>query len=408
MNDHTDATPGAFVERFTLEPTGTGPLDGLTFAIKDIMDVAGRVTGCGNPTWAATHPPAVTHAVCVDQLLAAGATAIGKTVTDQLAFSLLGENYFFGTPVNVRAPDRVPGGSSSGSASAVAAGLCDFALGSDTGGSVRFPASNCGLFGMRPTLGRTCLSGIMPLASTFDTIGVFARDVDVFCRAMSVLLGGDVPDTVTPRVIHFLTEGFDGADDDVRHALAHPVEELRHRFDGQDSSVTQWVGATREPCLLDFADIYRVVMPAEGWSSFGAWLDATQPELGPQMEETIAMARSIDRKQKLPEMISRREELATRLAGALGPTDVICMPTSPTLAPIKGSPIRRDQGQGGYYPRSLSFTGLAGVARLPQISLPLGEANGVPIGLSLIGARNADLWLLALAHQIVLSLGGTR
>src|SRR5262245_9647205 len=132
---------GAFIERFTLLPTGDGPLTGLTFAAKDLIDIAGRRTGRGNPTWLETHPPAAVSPVCVEQLLAAGATCVGTTITDEIAFSLLGENHFYGTPLNPAAPDRVPGGSSSGSASAVACGLVDFALGTDTGGSVRVPAS---------------------------------------------------------------------------------------------------------------------------------------------------------------------------------------------------------------------------------------------------------------------------
>jgi len=153
---------GAFVERFSVGPTAEGALSGLTFAVKDLIDIAGRTTGGGNPTWEKTHAAAATHAVCVEQLLAAGARCVGKTVTDELAFSLIGENHFYGTPLNPRAPGRVPGGSSSGSASAVACGLVDFALGTDTGGSVRVPAGNCGLFGLRPSRGLISVAGVMP------------------------------------------------------------------------------------------------------------------------------------------------------------------------------------------------------------------------------------------------------
>ena len=120
MHSITAEQSGAFIEQFTLPPTGEGPLAGLRFAVKDLIDVAGHRTGCGNPTWLATHPSAPVSAVCVEQLLAAGASCIGKTITDEVAFSLLGENHFYGTPLNPAAPDRVPGGSSSGSASAVA------------------------------------------------------------------------------------------------------------------------------------------------------------------------------------------------------------------------------------------------------------------------------------------------
>ena len=148
----TVAQSNAFVTTFDLSPTESGPLDGLRFAVKDTIDVAGFKTGCGNPTWRDSHPAAVVHAVCVEQLLLAGARCVGKTICDELAFSLLGANHFYGTPLNAHAPDRVPGGSSSGSASAVACDLVEFALGTDTGGSTRVPASNCGIWGFRPSL----------------------------------------------------------------------------------------------------------------------------------------------------------------------------------------------------------------------------------------------------------------
>src|SRR4029079_3629373 len=182
---------GAFVETFMLPPTKDGLLCGLRCAVKDLIDVAGHRTGCGNPTWLATHPPATVSAVCVEQLLAAGAQCEGKTITDELAFSLLGENHHYGTPLNPAAPDRVPGASSNGSASAVACGIVDFALGTDTGGSVRIPASNCGIWGWRPSHGRISVAGVMPFAPTLDTVGVFTRSAELLQQVATVLLAND-------------------------------------------------------------------------------------------------------------------------------------------------------------------------------------------------------------------------
>ncbi|HWI12737.1 MAG TPA: amidase family protein, partial [Burkholderiales bacterium] len=162
-----------------LPGASSGPLAGLTFAAKDIYDVIGHRTGFGSPDWLRTHEPAASTAPVVQQLLDAGATMVGKTQTDELTYSLNGENAHYGTPVNVNAPGRIPGGSSSGSAAAVAAGLVDFALGSDTGGSVRAPASFCGIYGIRPTHGRVSLRGACPLAATFDTAGWFAREASL-------------------------------------------------------------------------------------------------------------------------------------------------------------------------------------------------------------------------------------
>src|SRR5262252_7818859 len=184
----------AFVpgQRVRIEGAPQGPLRGLTFAAKDLFDVAGHTTGGGNHDWARSNPVPTRHAWAVQRLLDAGATLIGKTITDEVSLGILGENAFDGTPLNPRARDRVPGGSSSGSASAVAQGLCDTALGTDTGGSVRVPASFCGLYGIRPTHGRLDLTGMLPQAPSSDTTGWFARDVATFTRVGQMMLGEDL------------------------------------------------------------------------------------------------------------------------------------------------------------------------------------------------------------------------
>ena len=173
-----DDTVGAWVPhgRFVVTGTGGGPLAGLSFAAKDLYDVAGHVTGAGNPTWLLTHGPAARSSPVIDRLLESGATLHGKVLTDELAYSILGENLHYGTPLNLRAPGRVPGGSSSGSAAAVAARLVDFALGTDTGGSTRVPASYCGLWGLRTTHGLLSRDGLVPLHPSFDTPTWLARE----------------------------------------------------------------------------------------------------------------------------------------------------------------------------------------------------------------------------------------
>src|SRR5881396_3000589 len=202
-----------------------GPLTGPTFAAKDLFDVAGHPTGGGNPDWARQHPVPTRHAWAVQRLLDAGATLIGKTVTDEVSLGILGENPFDGTPLNPTAPDRVPGGSSSGSASAVAQGLCDTALGTDTGGSVRVPASFCGLYGIRPTHGRLDLGGMMSQAPSSDTTGWFARDGETFARVSAVMLGEAIPDQLPTRLI-VATDAFALADPETAAALEPLVARL--------------------------------------------------------------------------------------------------------------------------------------------------------------------------------------
>src|SRR5216117_2166173 len=195
-----------------------GPLAGLTFAAKDLFDVAGHPTGGGNPDWARQNPVPTRHAWAVQRLLDAGATLIGKTITDEVSLGILGENPFDGTPLNPTAPDRVPGGSSSGSASAVAAGLCDTALGTDTGGSVRVPASFCGLYGIRPTHGRLSLDGMLPLAPSSDTTGWFARDAETFARVSRVMLGEAIS-AARPQRLIVAVDAFGFADAETAAAL---------------------------------------------------------------------------------------------------------------------------------------------------------------------------------------------
>ncbi len=296
---------GAFVETFPLEPTGEGPLSGLRFAVKDLIDVAGRTTGCGNPTWAATHPPATVHAVCVEQLLAAGARAVGKTVTDELAFSLIGANHFYGTPLNPAAPDRVPGGSSSGSASVVACGLADFALGTDTGGSVRVPASNCGIWGLRPSHGIVSLAGVMPFSPTYDTVGVLAAGAEILERAMLVLLSAERAEAVEPPAVYLLDEPFALAEPAVRNALAGPVEQLKSRFDDRVQLKSLAEIVDHDDAELDlWREAYSVLQWAEVESSLGAWIAHAKPEFGPATAASFDLVHLLDRR-RIAEVTAR-------------------------------------------------------------------------------------------------------
>jgi amidase len=205
--------------------------------------VAGFKTGCGNQTWRDSHPAAAVHAMCVEQLLLACARCVAKTICDELAFSLLGENHFYGTPLSAHAPDRVPRGSSSGSASAVACDLVEFALGTDTGGSTRIPASNCGISGFRSSHDFVSVAGVNPLAPSFDTVGVLAQSADVLEKVGLVLLPGTRASPNKPTMIHLIREAFALADSDVQQALSKPLRRLPEVFGGavRESSLQKLV-----------------------------------------------------------------------------------------------------------------------------------------------------------------------
>ena len=389
----TTHTPNAdpFVERFELEPGGGGLLEGLRFAVKDIIDVRGHMTGGGNPTWRESHPPAAANAVCVDQLLNAGGRCAGKTITDELAFSLMGENYHYGTPLNPRAPDRVPGGSSSGSASAVAQGLVDFALGTDTGGSVRVPAGNVGIWGLRPTHGRVSTAGVIPFSPTFDTVGILAGEIDVLARAAAVLLGQEEATAGSPdRVesVYLLTDAFDICDPEIREALVPAVAQVRDRYPVREISL-EALGA---PPLDTWFTIYGKVQWPEIWSCLGSWIESAKPEFGPHIARSFELSRTFDRTQ-INAAIGERERLFRLLRSFLGPHDLLCLPTSSGLPPLRDA-ADVDRRASPYYRRTLSLTAIAGIGRLPQINLPLVNVDGVPVGLSLIGAQDTDLFLI--------------
>jgi amidase len=390
---------GAFVERFSLEPTREGPLKGLRFAVKDIIDVAGRTTGCGNPTWLATHPPATISAVCVEQLLAAGAKCEGKTITDELAFSIIGENFFYGTPLNPAAPQCVPGGSSSGSASAVACGIVDLALGTDTGGSVRIPASNCGIWGWRPTHGMISVAGVMPLSPSFDTVGVLAVNCDVLRRAASVLLSTGSSEPAVPTRIFLLSEFFALADNEVREALRSAVELLRRVFgeDVREVSLGKFCDDAEAGQPATWIQTYRDLFGAEVGSTLGNWVAAVRPELGPAAAKGFEFAGRVDRT-RINEAVARRERYFQKLRSAMGSRDLLCLPTTPAIAPRRGTSDHDRSGD--YYSRTGSYMALAGVGRLPQVSMPLARVGSVPLGLSLIGQQYEDLFLLNIASEI--------
>lgn len=382
---------GAFVDHcdIRIEGAATGPLAGLTFAVKDLYDVAGTVTGCGNPDWLRTHRPAAANAPVVDRLLAAGAALAGKTLTDELAYSLNGENHHYGTPENVAAPGRIPGGSSNGSAAAVAGGLVDFALGSDTGGSVRIPASFCGIHGIRTSHGRIPLEGIQPLAPSFDTIGWFARDPDLMIAVGKVLLDWQAPVPVDRvRVPDDLWAIVPAA---TRDALRPSLDRLRGPV-ADPEPVTRATGPDIDACR----EAFRVLQGREVWRVHRDWVTAHSPAFGPGVRERMAIAAGLT---DIEETNARavRDVIALRLHDLLPAGTVMAVPVAPGPAPPCNAPaasvdeVRR---------RILSLTCFAGLGGLPQVSLPLATVEGCPLAFSLIAGPGGDETLLALGRRL--------
>ena len=374
-----------------LAPTGSGVLDGLRLGVKDVFDVAGHVTGCGNPDWQRTHWPAQHTASVIQHLQAAGATLLGKTATDELAYSLNGENWHYGMPPNPRAPGRIPGGSSSGSASAVAAGLVEIAIGTDCGGSVRMPASFCGLYGMRPTHGQIATDGLVPLAHSFDTVGWFANSADHLSRVGDVLLDPDAQFS-QPTTLLIARDLFAQLGTAELAALQPALARLGARF----AQVVEIDIGNQDPDVL--MRTFRTLQAAEIWATHGDWITRNQPVFGPGIAERFAQASRITQAD-IDAGCVVREVLCDRIATLLQPDCILCLPSAPGIAPLANTPPAAMES---YRSKAMRLLCIAGLAGTPQVSIPVTQMRDGPLGLSLMMAPGADRALLdfVCAHDL--------
>jgi amidase len=370
-----------------------GPLEGLTFAVKDIFDVAGYPTGCGNPEKRAeseAHPPRE-HAPAVAVLLNAGAQFVGKTHTVELAFSLDGRNEHFGTPENPAAPGRVPGGSSSGSASAVAGGLVDFALGSDTAGSVRVPSSLCGIIGLRPTHGRIDISRTMPLAPSLDTVGWFAQSPETFERVGVVLLGDDIEGPALSRMI-VAEDTFAllaGAAEDA--VLRPAVERIAAHVKSSHALVVAPDG------LAAWAEVVRVIQGFEAWQSHGDWITDRKPNLTPPVRGRFEAASKVTAEAHQA-ATAMRSRIRNQVSEIIGDDGILVLPSAPTTAPRVNA---AEADFEAFRTQALQMLCISGLCGFPQISLPVGQTENGPIGISLIAPAGRDRAIVALARRIL-------
>ncbi|MBF6170239.1 amidase family protein [Nocardia blacklockiae] len=363
---------------------GSGPLTGHTVAVKDLFAVAGFAVGAGVRAYPASRAPETRHAAAVAALLAAGAEVTGIAQTDEFAYSITGGNGRYGMPVNPLAPDRVPGGSSSGPAVAVARGEVTIGLGTDTAGSIRVPAAYQGLWGIRTTHGRVDTAGLLPLAPSFDTVGWLARDADTLAAVAEHLLPKGVSDSarlvVDPDVCAV-------ADADTAAAILAAAAAL----DAEPLSLHADPGA--------WYDAFRTVQAAEAWASHGPWITAHPDALDTEVAERFAYAATVTRtaadaaRRVLADAAAR---LRDRLAGRNLVLPTVAAPPPPRTVAVPGRELARA--------RTLRLTCLASLAGLPAVTLPLSRAGGTPLGLCLVGAPDTDRSLIRLASSSAAAL----
>jgi amidase len=379
-------TVPAILRAADIPGASSGPLAGLRFVVKDVIDVAGIPTTAGSPAWAASHRTPRRSAAVVEALLAAGAALTGKAVTDELAFSLNGTNPHYGMPGNPAAEGRIPGGSSSGSASAVAAGECDFALGTDTGGSIRVPASYCGVFGFRPSCGRVPLAGVVGLSPSFDTVGWLARDAHTMLRVGEVLLRS--ASVELPRTVRFVpvAEGLAIAEDGIATSMRAI---LQSRFPGR-LTPDQRLGID----LSEWARVRAVIQSYETWQLHGAWAQQHADDLGAGVGARLLACAQTTRAD-YDRACADRAAMRALLDDLVQPGEVLCLPSAPGPAPFLSTPFDELSRQ-----RARLFTLVAPAALwgAPQMSVPGCTAGSLPVGLGLIARPGDDMLLLSLCR----------
>ncbi|MEO8529225.1 MAG: amidase family protein [Pseudolysinimonas sp.] len=356
-----------------------GPLRGETVAVKDLYDVEGFAVGVGNPTFLAEAEVEIGSAPAVTMLLEAGADVVGIAQTDEFAYSIVGANPHYGAPPNPAVPGGLPGGSSSGPASAVALGQASIGLGTDTAGSIRVPASYQGLWGLRTTHDSVPDEGIWPLAPSFDTVGWLTRDAATLRRVVEVALGTIVVDpggfVVDPTFV----------------ALAEPS--VRLAFTAAIAGFEVEEVSLGDPDAM--FEAFRVTQAAEAWDSDGGWVTGHPDAVGPATRERFAFAATVTREQEAEARaaLAMHRERLDRILG----NRVLLIPSASSPAPsVNASPEELDAVRGA----TLRLTAIGGIAGRPALSVPVLQLPE-PVGLCLVGPRGSDLALIDLGAQLV-------
>lgn len=373
-----------------------GPLDGAIVSLKDLFDVAGEPTRAGSLILA-DAPPAAVDAPVVRRLREAGAVIVGKTNMVEFAFSGVGINPHYGTPGNPADRSRVPGGSTSGGGVAVADGMCEVAIGTDTGGSTRIPAALCGVVGFKPSKARVPTEGAFPLSKTLDSVGPIARSVAA-CAQADAILAGEVSWTLEPPALSGLRfglpQGFPLADLDatVAASFAAALAALgRARVRLSDEAFPLFEGMARVNAAAPLVSVEAYAVHRERLATRG-------PDFDPFVRARIEAAAGVSA-DDYAAMLRERNALARAMDVRLAGLDVLVLPTTPIVAPTKAEVATLE----GFTARNrllLRNTSMVNFFDLCAISLPLPRAGGLPTGLMLVARNGQDRRLFQIAAAV--------
>lgn len=398
IKTNESACKNGFKETCLIPPFREGSLSGLTFSVKDVFNLKGYKTGFGNPLWEKTHPVAVENAICIQQILANGASCVGKTIMGELGCGSTGANHFYGTPYNPRAPELVPGGSSSGSAVSVANGSVDFSLGTDAGGSVRIPSSFCGILGMRPSHGIISMAGVTSLAPSFDTVGVFASSMEVLSKVMSLLLDNKLQEKSRVGDIFIIDDLVQICSDEVKSSIKKVSDICFELFKKRPRIIKlNDIDEEANDSSSGIANTFLNVFCSETWTSISDWANEVKLEFGKSSYVDFSFMKNID-KEKIYRAFLKKEYFFKKLNDFLLPNNLFLIPTTP-FAPV-AKPANNTKINEFNYEKLRPLISLASVGRLPQLNIPILNQANVPLGISLVAAFKKDAYLIKIAEKI--------
>lgn len=362
-----------------------GPLSGLRLAVKDLFDVAGYPTAAGNATVLAASGIKISTAPLVQTLLDAGACFVGKTNTDELAYSLIGGNIHFGMPINPRDPNLIPGGSSSGSAVAVAAGLADIGLGTDTSGSIRLPAAVNGLIGWRPTQGSLDNRALRPLAPRFDVPGFMTRSLEPMAAVMSAVgmpAANERPASilVAEDILEIIDEAI--ADEMIASLRSAAIPVCR-------------IKAIASCSLADLALAFTTILQKEAWESNKTLFERSPEAIAPDIAARLLSGSRLD-----DEEVREARGIAKLFSGEIDrllcENVVVALPTLTISPPTRDAP---PESFAAFRSACIKLLCLSGLSGCPQLAFPIANCAG-SVSLSLLGARGADRMLVNVAGRL--------
>lgn len=368
----------------------TGPLSKYVFAVKDVFKIKGSTFSNGHPKWLETHEPDDFTSSAITKVLEAGADLVGKTVCDELCYSISGENWHYGSPINPHDPNRLAGGSSGGTGVAVAGDLVDFAFGSDCLGSVRVPASYNGVLGIRPTYERIANDGEAPYCESMDVLGYVAKDPAVFKDVSDILLGEDKKSVSYTKLL-IAKDCFDAVDSEVREALQPAIDFMGEKFDMVKNI------SFGEDILKQWVKTFKIVQGYEVWESYGGWVRKYNPTLPPGQKDRLHIASQITI-EKYENALKEKEKIEKQIEEMVHPDTLLCLPTVASIAPLKRAGLDAINQHRAQSSGLLCISPLSGT---PQVTLPLIKMQEMPLGISLIGSKGTDRQLVEFSANCV-------